>query len=200
MIAYLEGTPVSVSLDHTVLLVGGVGYLVKATAGTLATLRVGEPAALHTSLVVREDSLTLFGFVGPDEREVYELLQTVSGIGPKVALAVLSVLTPDQFRAAVHGGDAATITRVPGIGAKGAQRLLLELKGKVAPPVAATPEEYPGESAAVSDTAVDSVVEALMGLGWNEKASRDAVAKSAEGGMNTSALLRAALRHLGGTR
>ena len=114
-----------------VVTVGGVGLLVHASPRTLAGLRVGEPARLATSLVVREDSLTLFGFADDDERATFEILQTVSGIGPRLALSMLAVHEPEALRRAVATDDLAALRRVPGVGLKGAQRLALELKGRI---------------------------------------------------------------------
>ncbi len=131
MIASVRGRVLSIRLDAAVVEVGGVGLLVQATPATLAGLRVGGEAELATTLVVREDALTLFGFADADERAVFEIVQTVSGIGPRLALAMLAVHTPDGLRAAVAGQDLAALTRVPGIGRKGAQRIVLELADRL---------------------------------------------------------------------
>ncbi len=133
MIAHLAGCVAAVAPDGAVIEVGGVGLLVQCTPGTLAGLRVGEQARVATSLVVREDSLTLYGFASEDERNTFELLQTASGVGPRLAQAMLAVLTPDALRRAVAAEDLATLTSVPGIGRKGAQRIVLELAGRSAP-------------------------------------------------------------------
>src|ERR1700730_9024667 len=134
MIAHLRGTVAGVAPDGAVIEVGGVGMRVQCTPGTLATLRPGEPAQVATSLVVREDSLTLFGFVSDDERNVFELLQTASGVGPRLALAMLAVHAPDALRRAVSTEDLNALTLVPGIGKKGAQRIVLEMKDRLGPP------------------------------------------------------------------
>ncbi|MCB7137615.1 Holliday junction branch migration protein RuvA [Cellulosimicrobium marinum] len=209
MIASLSGTVTSVHLDRAVLEVGGVGYLVHATPATLAGLRVGESARLATSLVVREDSFTLFGFADDDERSVFETVQTVSGVGPRLALAMLAVHTPDALRRAVAGADIAALVRVPGIGNKGAQRIALELGDKLGAP---TGSDAPAGAAAVGTAPAaedrrDQVVEALVGLGWNVKAADDAVATVlAQAGVDVveaadvAGALRAALRVLGGQR
>ncbi len=115
--------------------VGGVGLELMCTPGTLATLRTGQQATLPTSMVVREDSLTLFGFLDEDEKSVFELVQTASGVGPKLAQAMLAVLAPDDLRRAIAADDVKTLTRVPGIGQKGAQRIILELKDRIGAPV-----------------------------------------------------------------
>ena len=133
MIAHLDGTVSGVAPDGAVIDVGGVGLLVQCTPGTLARLRTGERARVATSLVVREDALTLYGFASEDERNTFELLQTASGIGPRLALAMLAVFTPDALRRAVATEDLAALTTVPGIGRKGAQRIVLELAGRLGP-------------------------------------------------------------------
>ena len=140
MIASVRGRVLSLGLDHAVIEVGGVGMAVHATPGTLSGLRRGEEALLWTSLVVREDSLTLYGFADVEARELFELLQTASGVGPRLALAALAVLQPDQLCRALADGDVATLTRVPGIGKKSAERLVLELRDKVGAMSAGTPQ------------------------------------------------------------
>lgn len=210
MIASLTGTVAYVSLDRAVVDVGGVGYLVHATPATLAALRVGETAGVATSMVVREDSMTLYGFADPDERDVFEVVQTVSGVGPRLALAMLAVHTPDALRRAVAGEDLAALTRVPGIGKKGAQRIVLELADRLGPPSGALAGAADGSAAEPAANAGDHserVVEALAGLGWPTKQADDAVAKVlAEAGTDAIAAdevagtLRSALRLLGGHR
>src|SRR5271165_1237836 len=134
MIAHLSGCVAAVAPDGAVIEVGGVGLLVQCTPGTLAGLRLGEQARLATSLLVREDALTLYGFATEDERATFELLQTASGVGPRLALAMLAVFTPDALRRAVAAEDLAALTTVPGIGRKGAQRIVLELAGRLGSP------------------------------------------------------------------
>ena len=198
MIATLRGQVVVVRLDAVVLEVGGVGMLVQATPTTLAGLRVGAEARLSTSLVVREDSLTLFGFADDDERDVFEAVQTVSGIGPRLALAMLAVHTPDGLRRAVAGEDLAALQRVPGIGRKGAQRLVLELADRLGAPGSA-----PERAAPASADRRAEVVEALVGLGWTAKVAQGAVDDVAAPDVavtDVAAMLRSALRTLGGVR
>lgn len=197
MIASVSGRVLGVRLDSAVVEVGGVGLLVHATPATLGGLRVGQQGTLSTSLVVREDSLTLFGFADDDERDTFEAVQTVSGIGPRLALAMLAVHTPDALRRAVRTEDLAALQRVPGIGRKGAQRLVLELAdrlggGPVSAEVPAAPLDRRAE-----------VVDALVGLGWNLKVAQGAVDKAVpqdEPVQDVAAVLRAALRSLGGGR
>ncbi|SDW34859.1 holliday junction DNA helicase RuvA [Amycolatopsis xylanica] len=197
MISSVRGEVLSVSLDHVVVEVGGVGLAVQCTPSTLATLRRGEETRLHTALVVREDSLTLFGFADADARELFGLLQTVSGIGPRLALATLAVLDPDKLRAALVEGNITVLTQVPGIGRKGAERLTLELRDKVN----AIPGAEGVTSAAPSAIRAE-VVEALAGLGFPAKQAELTVDKvlSEQADANTSTVLRAALATLGRKR
>ncbi len=197
MIASVRGTVGAVRLDSAVVEVNGVGMFVRATPATLAALRPGAEAELSTSLVVREDSLTLYGFADDDEREVFEILQTVSGVGPRLALAVLAVHQPDELRAAVAAEDVAALTRVPGIGRKGAQRILLEIGDKLGP----VRGELPAAVPAPDGTGRPEVVDALVQLGWSTKAAEDAVSAvlaDSEPDRDVAGVLRAALQHLGG--
>ena len=167
MIAHLTGRIDALGGTWAVVDVGGFGLKVLCTPSTAASLRLGEVRTLQTSLVVREDALTLFGFAEADERDCFELVQSASGIGPKIAQAVVSVFSPDEFRAAVAGSNVAALTRVPGIGAKGAQRLVLELKDKVAVLAGTTPA-----GAALSAGAGawrDQVRAGLEGLGYSTR-------------------------------
>jgi Holliday junction DNA helicase RuvA len=180
VIAFVSGPVAAVSPGSAVVEVGGVGMLVHCGPGTLADLRIGEPAKLFTSLVVREDSLTLYGFLTDDERGVFELVQTASGIGPKVALAMLSVHAPDTLRIIFMTGDEAALTQVPGIGKKGAQRLLLELKERLGPPTgAAAGQPQNGWSRAGLGSWRLQLLEALTGLGWSAREADDAVSSVA---------------------
>lgn len=195
MIAHVRGTVTDLGLTSAVLEVGGVGLELQCTPGTLATLRHGAQATLPTSLVVREDSLTLFGFLDDDEKSCFELVQTASGVGPKLAQAILAVLGPDDLRVAIAGEDVKTLTKVPGIGQKGAQRIILELKDRIGAPV--------GRGAARVAPAADAwraqVVEGLTGLGWSAKEAEkavDVVAPDAGSTPDIGALLRAALQTL----
>lgn len=203
MIASVRGRVLQVRLNAAVLEVGGVGLLVHATPATLAGLRVGQEGELATSLVVREDSLTLYGFATGDEREVFETLQTVSGVGPRLALAMLAVHTPDGLRRAVADEDLAALQRVPGIGRKGAQRIVLELGERLGAPA---PGGGQTPAAAVAADRRAEVVDALVALGWNQRAAEDAVAAvvPVDAGPieadDVAAVLRGALRALGGAR
>ena len=198
MIAFVRGEVASVGLTSAVVDVGGVGLEVNCTPATLATLRRGSQATLPTSMIVREESLTVFGFLDEDEKSVFELVQTASGVGPKLAQAVLAVLSPDELRRAVSQEDVPTLTRVPGIGQKGAQRIILELRDRIGPPV--------GTAAVAGRTGTpapppwrDQVHEGLVGLGWSAKEAEkavDAVAPQAGDVPDVGALLRAALRTL----
>ena len=174
MIAAVRGEVLEIGLDHAVVEVGGVGLAVQATPATLARLRRGQPARLDTALVVREDSLTLFGFADAAERELFGLLQTVSGVGPRLALATLAVLDPGSLSHALADGNLTTLMKVPGIGRKGAERLVVELRDKVAPPDvggtdARAAADAVSSSVVASGTLRDQVVEALVGLGFAAK-------------------------------
>ena len=199
MIASVRGPVRHIGLDRVVVEVGGVGMLLHTTPATASSLHLGQEALLATTLVVREDSLTLYAFTSDDERDIFEQVQTVSGVGPRIALAMLSVLAPDRLRAAVGSADLATLTKVPGIGRKGAERIVLELRDKLGMPSGAAG----GATAvpAVGATAWrDQVAEALVGLGYSAKQADDAVSRAAEAapaGADVSAMLRAALRELG---
>ena len=200
MIAGVRGEVLEIGLDHAVVEVGGVGLAVHATPATLARLRRGEQARMATSLVVREDSLTLFGFADADERELFVLLQTVSGVGPRLALATLAVLDPDALRRALADGDATALTRVPGIGRKGAERMVLELRDKV---VRAGPRRRPRPRARPAARATRSS-RRCVGLGFPARPAEQAVdavlAENGHAADDASAVLRAALTHLGRSR
>lgn len=196
MIAALRGSVLSVEPTAAVIEAGGVGYAVQATPATLAGLRVGQEAFVHTSLVVREDSMTLFGFADADEQEVFDVLQTVSGVGPKLALTILATLTPDQLRQAVANADIAALTRVSGVGKKGAQRLVLEIGAKLGPRRGGD-LEAPSSNARSGD-----VVAALVGLGFSERDAESAFSQveKATPEAEVPELLRASLKILGAGR
>ena len=194
MIAFVRGQVAGITLTSAVLEVGGVGLELMCTPGTLAGLRAGHSATLSTSMVVREDSMTLFGFADEDEKGIFELVQTASGVGPKVAQAMVAVLSPDDVRRAINTDDVKTLTRVPGIGQKGAQRIILELKDRIGPPTGTTPAP-----ATAGEPWRDQVHQGLVGLGWSAKDAEkavDAVAPEAGAAPDVATLLRAALRTL----
>jgi holliday junction DNA helicase RuvA len=196
MIAFVRGEVAAVTLSSAVLEVGGVGLELMCTPGTLATLRIGQSATLPTSMVVREDSLTIFGFLDDDEKSIFEIVQTASGVGPKVAQAIVAVMSPDDVRRAITTEDVKALTRVPGIGQKGAQRIILELKDRIGPPVGA---HHPATVIPTHDAWREQVQQGLVGLGWSAKESEkavDAVAPDAGDNPDVGALLRAALRTL----
>lgn len=200
MIASVRGEVLSVELDHAVVEVGGVGLAVHAVPATLATLRRGDHARLATSLVVREDSLTLYGFADGAARELFVLLQTVSGVGPRLALAMLAVLEPDTLRTALAEGDLTVLTRVPGIGRKGAERLVVELRDKVGVRAPAAS----GPAASGASAVRTQVTEALAGLGFPARQAEQAVetvlAEADQETTDTSQVLRSALTRLGRNR
>ncbi|MEO5653565.1 MAG: Holliday junction branch migration protein RuvA [Marmoricola sp.] len=198
MIAFVRGRVAAVSLSSAVIEVGGVGLELQCTPDTIAQLRTGAEATLPTSMVVREDSLTLFGFADDDEKQMFELVQTASGVGPKVAQAMLAVLRPEALRRAVATEDVKTLTQVPGIGQKGAQRIILELRDRIGPAGSAGPSR--AASPAVDDWRAQ-VHAGLLGLGWSAREADRAVSEvTPEAGAtatpDVAALLRAALRSL----
>jgi Holliday junction DNA helicase RuvA len=206
MIAHLDGTVAAVAPDGAVIDVGGVGLLVQCTPATLAGLRTGERARVATSLVVREDALTLYGFASDDERGTFELLQTASGVGPRLALAMLAVFSPDALRRAVAAEDLAALTTVPGIGRKGAQRIVLELAGRLGSPVGDLQVTSGGVAAGGAARLApwrEQVQAGLVSLGWQAREADQAITiiepDLADGGgeVDVAAALRAALRVLG---
>jgi holliday junction DNA helicase RuvA len=190
VISFLEGEVAERSGGRVVIAVGGVGYDVQVPASTLASLPpVGRRARVHTRMVVRDDAMTLFGFGSTDERELFDLLVTVNGIGPKVALSFLSVLSPDAFRRAVSAGDVAALTVVPGVGKKVAQRVVLDLKDRL------------GGDVVIVDGPLADVREALLGLGLSPQEASEAMAGlPSDGGRPVEDLLRDALQRMVGTR
>src|SRR6185437_11780339 len=222
MIAHLNGVVSTVAPEGAVIDVGGVGLLVQCSPGTLAGLRPGERAKVSTSLVVREDALTLYGFGTDDERNTFELLQTASGIGPRLALAMLATFSPDGLRQAVAASDVTALTRVPGIGRKGAQRIVLELAGRLGSPgdgAAVIPVGTNGAGLAgvAQLTWRDQVRTGLVNLGWQPRDADQAIAAvepelvasptEGEAGagqvvadVDVAVALRAALRVLGRSR
>lgn len=193
MIAHLRGEVARVSTGSVVIEVGGVGLTVACTPQTALALRPGQEVSLDTTLVVREESLTLFGFMDADQRDVFEAVQTVSGVGPRTALALLATLSPDELRSAISHEDIARLTKVPGIGRKGAERLIVELRDRLGPPR--------GSVTAVSDGQDwrEAVGAGLQSLGWSSReadSAVSAVADQAGDSPDVAALLRAALRSL----
>ena len=207
MIAHLEGTVSAVAPDGAVIDVGGVGLQGTCTPGTLAGLRLGERTRVATSLVVREDSLSLYGFADSDERNTFELLQTASGVGPRLALAMLAVFSPDGLRRALAVEDLAALMKVPGIGRKGAQRIVLELAGGGGAPRAGRPTAPPRAGPAPPAPRRDQVRIGLVNLGWQAREADLAIAAVEPGlagpdgdtaqDVDVAVALRAALRVLG---
>ncbi|MQS36740.1 Holliday junction branch migration protein RuvA [Streptomyces katsurahamanus] len=205
MIAFVSGQVAALAPTTAVIEVGGVGMAVQCTPNTLAALRIGQEARLATSLVVREDSLTLYGFADDDERQIFELLQTASGVGPRLAQAMLAVHTPDALRIAVASGDEKALTAVPGIGKRGAQKLLLELKDRLGEPVGALGAQR-GAVAPGPAPWRDQLHAALIGLGYAAREADEAVAavapqaEASTGAPQVGQLLKAALQSLNRTR
>jgi len=212
MIASVHGRVAAVSPDGAVVEVGGIGLAVQCTPGTIARLQVGENARLSTSLIVREDSLTLYGFADDDERSLFELLQTANGVGPRLAQAVLAIHPPREVRRAVSMADVKALMQVPGIGKKGAERLILELRDRLGVTTSDTSFDEPGAPGLPSVTPVapwkDQLTSALVGFGWSVKEADGAIAQlvpvadeqiAANGGVEIAILLRQALQLLGRT-
>jgi len=212
VIASVNGRVAAVSPDGAVVEVGGVGLAVQCTPGTIARLQVGENARLSTSLVVREDSLTLYGFADDDERQLFELLQTANGVGPRLAQAVLAIHPPREIRRAVTMGDLKSLMQVPGIGKKGAERLVLELRDRLGAPTGDTSLDggaaLPVAGGGITPVAPwrDQLTSALVGLGWTSREADTALTAlapvvdeqvAAEGAVNVAVLLRQALQILG---
>jgi Holliday junction DNA helicase RuvA len=197
MIASVRGEVLEVALDHAVIEAAGVGYRVNATPSTLATLRQGTEARLITAMIVREDSQTLYGFSDGETRDLFHTLLSVSGVGPRLAMATLAVHDAMALRKALADGDVTALTRVPGIGKRGAERMILELRDKIGA-VASS-----GLAPAVNGHAVRGpVVEALVGLGFAVKQAEEATDKvlAADRDATTSTALRSALSLLGGSK
>ena len=197
MIASVRGTARHVGLDKLVVDVHGVGLLVHTPPRVAAAARTGSEVDLATTMIVREDSMTLYGFDAAADRDTFEVAQTVSGVGPRVALAIVSVLTPEELAAAVAHDDLATLTKVPGIGKKSAERIALELRDKL--PGTTEPAGAPSPAMPSVPAWRDQVTEALVGLGYTAKQSEaavEAVAVETTGEVDTSAALRSALQVL----
>ncbi len=210
MIASVNGRVAAVSPDGAVVEVGGIGLAVQCTPGTIARLQVGETARLSTSLIVREDSLTLYGFADDDERQLFELLQTANGVGPRLAQAVLAIHPPREVRRAVSLADVKALMQVPGIGKKGAERLILELRDRLGSISTDTSLDGPAPAGLPSVTPVapwrDQLTSALVGLGWSGREAETAVVELAPvadaqivetGSVEVAVLLRRALQLLG---
>lgn len=200
MIASVRGAVRHVGLDHVVVEVGGVGLLLHTTPSTASECRTGAEVTLETTLVVREESLTLYGFLGTDAKALFEKVQTVSGVGPRLALAMLSVHSPDAVRAAIAQGDLVALTKVPGIGRKSAERLVLELKDKILAVGSSAGGSVAAAPSVPGDAVTGQVRSALEGLGWSARQAADAVEKVSAGAdapTEVAAVLRAALRELG---
>ena len=188
MIAFLEGEIVDKGAGGVVVAVGGVGYEVAVPTSVLASLPpVGKKARIPTRLVVREDALTLYGFATTDERDLFDLLTGVSGVGPKVALSFLSALQPDAIRRAIVAGDVAALTIVPGVGKKVAQRVVLDLRDKLGAEADLVVVEGP----------LADVRDALLSLGLTPHEATEAMRDLGPGGRPTEELLREALQKVG---
>jgi Holliday junction DNA helicase RuvA len=211
VIASVSGRVAAVSPDGAVVEVGGIGLAVQCTPGTIARLQVGESARLSTSLIVREDSLTLYGFADDDERQLFELLQTANGVGPRLAQAVLAIHPPREVRRAVSMADVKALMQVPGIGKKGAERLILELRDRLGTTTSDTSLDGPALPAGLGPmTPVapwrNQLTAALVGLGWSGKEAETALGalepvaeeqQASTGSVEMAVLLRQAIQLLG---
>lgn len=201
MIASLRGTVITISLDSAVIECAGVGYLIKAAPNTLAQLARGEETFILTTMVVKEDSQTLYGFLDDSTREMFGLLQTVSGLGPRLALAAQSVYTTEELAGAISSSDAKTLQKIPGVGKRMAERMVVDLKDKVAGYVSpgGSTHEVASPQVDLSGHIAEQVIEALTGLGFTEKMAEPAVSQvlSENPDIQTSQALRAALSILG---
>jgi Holliday junction DNA helicase RuvA len=206
MIASVRGTVAAVSPDGAVIEMGGFGVAVSCSPGTLARLRVGDEARLATSLVVREDSLTLFGFADDDERALFELLQTANGVGPKLAQTILGVHPPREVRRAIATNDLPALMQVSGIGRKGAERIVLELRDRIGSIDGGADSPQSGSGVAAVAPWRDQLAHALAGLGFSSKEAGEAVdvlaGQLAESGESAdlAALLRRSIQLLGRSR
>ncbi len=202
MIASVHGRVAAVGPDGAVVEVGGVGLAVSCSPGTLARLRVGEAARLSTSLVVREDSLTLYGFADDDERGLFELLQTANGVGPKLAQTILGVYPPREVRRAIASGDYPALTKVPGIGRKGAEKIVVELRDRIGS-IDGSDSSAPLAGVTAIAPWKDQVLHALAGLGFSGKEAAeaiDAVAAESDDNPEVPVILRRAIQRLGRAR
>lgn len=193
MISRVLGTVAQVGVDDVVVVYGGLGFKVFIVPPLASELHKGDEVELYTHLIVREDALTLYGFKTEEERKVFEILMSVTGIGPRIGLAALSVFSPNDLRRAVADQDAATLSRIPGVGKKVASRMLVELGDKLG-----LPAQLPEASAPSAGVVEAEVKAALIGLGWNETKAESVLSELGGNGLNASDLLRAALMKLGG--
>lgn len=194
MISRVLGTVAQIGVDDVVVVYGGLGFKVFIVPPLASELHKGDEIELYTHLIVREDALTLYGFKTEEERKVFEILMSVTGIGPRIGLAALSVFSPNDLRRAVADQDAATLARIPGVGKKVASRMLVELGDKLG-----LPAQLPEASAPSAGVVEAEVKAALIGLGWNEAKAESVLSELGGNGLNASDLLRAALMKLGGT-
>ena len=193
MISRVLGTVAQVGVDDVVVVYGGLGFKVFIVPPLASELHKGDEVELYTHLIVREDALTLYGFKTEEERKVFEILMSVTGIGPRIGLAALSVFSPNDLRRAVADQDTATLSRIPGVGKKVASRILVELGDKLG-----LPAQLPEASAPSAGVVEAEVKAALIGLGWNETKAESVLSELGGNGLNASDLLRAALMKLGG--
>ena len=189
MIGFIEGETKAIRATCAIILTGGIGYKVSTTKETLARLNLGEPASLWTHLAIREDSHDLYGFSTEEELRFFELLRTVSGIGPKSALGILDIASVETLRSAIAGGKAEYLTKVSGIGRKTAEKIVLELREKVGAAAEASSASLKGD---------EEALEALRALGYSSSEARDTLRKVSTDFSSSKDRLREALKLLGG--
>jgi Holliday junction DNA helicase RuvA len=198
MISSIRGPVLEIRLDSLVVGIGGVGMTVMCSPDTISQARLGNEVTLFTSLIVREDSLTLFGFANSENREMFEIVQGVSGFGPKLAFTIISSLPADELRTAIGNEDVARLKQTPGVGAKGAQRLVLELKDRIG-----TPSSGFKRTGSTGSQWQIQVEQGLLGLGWTPRDAQRAISAVIEEGatdtQETPELLRRALQILAGS-
>lgn len=201
MYAHFKGLLAHSSPHEIIVDVGGVGYCIHISASVYALLpEIGTSVHMHTSFVVRENSQALYGFLSDTDKQVFELLLSVSGIGPKTALGILGHLSPRELRHAIDTNEIALISKVPGIGKKTAEKLILELRGKLAKFVEATPDEFTTHIKTNPETLlINDAMSALINLGYNQNAAQKAIKKTlaeAKESMNLALLITTCLKNI----
>lgn len=200
MIGYLKGIVTHLFREHCFIDVHGVGYRVFVPASTMEKLTIGKETTVFTYMNVREDAILLYGFATQDEYDLFMLLISVNGVGPKVALGVLSAVNPDGFRLAVHQKNIKVLTKMPGIGKKTAERIVLELQDKIGPVDDGAVADIAVPSTAASKGMMSEAVDALVGLGYSEQEILPVVEEKAGICQTVEQLIKEVLKALGSRR
>jgi len=195
MIGFVRGTVSHILIDHCLIDVQGIGYRVFIAAATRQKLIVGKVSSLFTHMNVREDAILLYGFYTHDEYDLFLTLISINGIGPKVAMGILSAIDPNQFRIAISTKNLATLTKLPGIGKKTAERMILELKDKIG--IITDEELTEDQVTVVPGDVVDETIQALLALGYNQHEIMPIVKKIGKNAQSVEALIKLALREFG---